>query len=156
MRSQTCCFTGHRKMPLEQYECIARRLESEMIALIEQGVLYFCAGGALGFDTLAARTTLELKERYPQIQLILILPCKTQTRGWYESDIAVYEKIRKGCDKYRYISQDYTSGCMHERNRCLVDHSSYYICYLTQNSGGTFYTVQYAKRSGLTIINLAD
>ena len=45
---------------------------------------------------------------------------------------------------------------MHKRNRHLVDNSSICICYLTENSGGTFYTVNYAKKQGLTVINLAE
>ena len=59
-REQTCCFTGHRKIPPEQYERIAQRLKAEITALIHRGVVYFEAGGALGFGTMAARAVLEL------------------------------------------------------------------------------------------------
>lgn len=155
MKKQTCCFTGHRKIPPEQYEEIIIRLKSEITAMIQQGVIYFGTGGALGFDTMAAQTVLALREQYPQIKLILVLPCKTQTRGWNEEDKATYENIKKACDKYIYISDAYTYGCMYERNRHLVDCSSYCICYLTKHSGGTAYTVEYAKKKGLTIMNLA-
>lgn len=37
MRDRTCCFTGHRKIPSEQYTQIARRLRCEIVKLIEQG-----------------------------------------------------------------------------------------------------------------------
>ena len=43
---------------------------------------------------------------------------------------------------------------MHKRNRHLVDNSSLCIAYLTKESGGTAYTVNYARQSGLTIINI--
>lgn len=155
MRNQTCCFTGHRKIPSEQYMCIAERLKSEITAMIHQGVIYFRAGGALGFDTMAAQAVLELRELYPQIKLILVLPCKTQTNGWNLTDKAIYERIKKACDKYIYMSDEYTTGCMHKRNRHLVDYSRHCICYLTKHSGGTAYTVAYAKKNGLTVINLA-
>ena len=79
-RAVTCCFTGHRKLPTGQYQMIADRLEQTIIRLIEKGVLYFGAGGALGFDTLAALTVLRLRKQYPQIKLILVLPCRDQTR----------------------------------------------------------------------------
>lgn len=81
MKEKTCCFTGHRKIPSEQYNRIAERLKAEIIGLIRQGVIYFGVGGALGFDTMAAQAVLALKESYPQIKLILVLPCKTQTHG---------------------------------------------------------------------------
>lgn len=156
MKRQTCCFTGHRKIPPEQYSRIAERLKSEITALIHQGVIYFGVGGALGFDTMAAQTVLALKEIYPQIKLILVFPCETQTHGWQKTDTEIYEKIKTECDKYVYISKEYTYDCMRKRNRHLVNYSNYCICYLTKHTGGTAYTVAYAKRRGLTVINLAE
>ncbi len=50
MENITCCFTGHRKIPPEQYHRIAERLQEHIIQLIEEGIWYFGAGGALGFD----------------------------------------------------------------------------------------------------------
>ena len=44
---------------------------------------------------------------------------------------------------------------MHERNRYLVDNSGLCLCYLVKRGGGTYYTVQYAKKQGLPVINLA-
>jgi uncharacterized phage-like protein YoqJ len=61
--------------------------------LIRHGATHFYAGGALGFDTIAALTVLRLKKLYPQIKLCLILPCKNQTKMWSESDRAIYEGI---------------------------------------------------------------
>ena len=54
-----------------------------------------------------------------------------------------------------YVSRQYTRGCMHERNRHLVDNSSVCVCYLNRESGGTAYTVDYAEKQGLEVINLA-
>ena len=51
-REETCCFTGHRKIPEEEREQLARRLEATVEELIRAGVRYFGAGGALGFDTI--------------------------------------------------------------------------------------------------------
>ena len=157
MKNQTCCFTGHRKIPPEKYAHIAEQLRAEIRAMINKGVIYFGVGGALGFDTMAAQAVLELRNIYPQIKLILVLPCKTQTRGWSQNDKETYESIKRACDKHVYISNEYTYDCMHKRNRHLVNYSNYCICYLTDYSrGGTAYTVKYAKKNGLTIINLAS
>lgn len=127
-----------------------------MIEAIEQGYRYFGCGGALGFDTLAAQTVLRLREIYPEIRLILVLPCRDQTRGWKQADVAEYDRIMKAADKVTYTSEQYYSGCMHKRNRHLVDNSSLCICYLTEQSGGTAYTVNYARSQGLKIINVAE
>ena len=127
-----------------------------MIEAIEQGYRYFGCGGALGFDTLAAQTVLRLQEIYPEIRLILVLPCRDQTRGWKQADVAEYDRIMKAADKVTYTSEQYYSGCMHKRNRHLVDNSSLCMCYLTEQSGGTAYTVNYARSQGLKIINVAE
>ena len=82
MRERTCCFTGHRELPLWGQKELATKLEDTIIGLIARGVRFYGAGGARGWDTLAAQTVLRLKERYPHIKLILVLPCLTQTRGW--------------------------------------------------------------------------
>ena len=37
----------------------------------------------------------------------------------------------------------------------MVDNSSVCVCYLNRESGGTAYTVDYARKNGLEIINLA-
>lgn len=156
VRDYTCCFTGHRALPPEEREAIAYQLEQTVIMLIQAGIRFFGAGGARGFDTLAAQTILKLRRKYPHIRLILVLPCLSQTQGWRDEDIKVYESIKTAADKVTYTSEKYTQGCMHKRNRHLVDHSSICVCYLTEDRGGTAYTVNYAKKQGLKVINLAD
>lgn len=155
MRSKTVCFTGHRELPADNLPEISKRLEDTLATLIEQGYRYFGAGGALGFDTLAAQVVLRLRERYPQIRLILVLPCLNQTRGWSQADVDIYEELKRRADKVTYTSESYFRGCMQKRNRHLVDNSSVCICYLTKPAGGTAYTVSYARRCGLRIINVA-
>lgn len=135
---------------------VKKRLEKVIEESIQTGYLYFGAGGALGFDTLAANTVIKLRAKYPDIKLILVLPCKTQTRGWKQSDIEEYERIIKAADKVVYTSENYFSGCMHKRNRHLVNNSSLCICYLTEDKGGTYYTVNYARQSKLSVVNIAD
>jgi uncharacterized phage-like protein YoqJ len=155
IKEMTCCFTGHREIPLAQRSAIEKRLEAETEKLICKGVIYFGTGGALGFDTMAALTVLKLRITYPQIKLILILPCKEQAGKWSHADKKLYKEILYKADKIRYTCEQYTKSCMYIRNRHLVDHSGYCICYLAHEGGGTAYTVSYAKKRQLEIINLA-
>lgn len=156
MKEKTCCFTGHRDIPSGQYQKIFAKTEEAIEGLINNGYLYFGSGGALGFDTIAAFAVLKLKKRYPNIRLILVLPCLSQTRGWTREDIAIYEDTKNKADKIVYTSQEYSRGCMHKRNRHLVDNSSVCISYLTESRGGTFYTVNYARSKGLAVLNIAE
>ncbi|MCL1964651.1 MAG: DUF1273 domain-containing protein [Firmicutes bacterium] len=150
-----CCFTGHRNIPVEQYEAVQKRLEVEIVGLIHQGISCFYTGGALGFDTMAALAILKLKPEFPQILFILALPCEEQTMGWTPEDVKIYNQIREKADKVVYTSKCYYTGCLHKRSRYLVNQSVVCVCYLTENKGGTVYAVYYAKRRGLRVINLA-
>ena len=123
---------------------------------IKSGYRCFGVGGALGFDTIAALVVLKLRESYPSIKLILVLPCLNQTRGWSAGDIEIYENIKKQADKVVYTSKEYTRGCMHKRNRHLVNNSSLCICYLTEEKGGTYYTVKYAQENQLAVVNVVE
>ena len=156
MKEKTCCFTGHRTIPTESLSAVSRKLKETLIFYIEQGYRYFGAGGALGFDMLAAQTLLELKKQYSKIKLILVLPCRDQANRWKQEDKQEYERIKASADKIVYTSEHYFNGCMQKRNRHLVDYSSLCICYLTKNTGGTAYTVEYAKKNNLTVINVAN
>lgn len=155
MRNKTCCFTGHRSLPAAEREEIALRTRYAVEDLFSEGYYRFCAGGALGFDTLAAETVLLLREKYRQIELHLILPCKNQTRGWPPPDRARYQQILSLADSVTFVSETYTQDCMHRRNRQLVDRSSACIYYLTRPTGGTAYTVRYAQSQGLRLIPAA-
>ncbi len=155
MKDMICCFTGHREIPADQCDAIAARLNETVRELAAQGGVCFRAGGALGFDTLAAQAVLRLRDEFPQIKLVLMLPYMEQARSWSASDQQIYEQIKERADEVIYTSQHYTRGCMHKRNRSLVDGSDLCICYLTKASGGTAYTVRYARSKGLDIINLA-
>ena len=155
MKNKTVCFTGHRNIT-DDRKSIEESLKNTLIDLIEKGYCYFGAGGALGFDSVAAITVLKLKERYPHIKLILVLPCRNQTRGWQERDIKIYNDIMSKADKVVYTAENYYNGCMHKRYRHLVNNSSVCVCYLTEETGGTFYTVNYARKNNLRIINVAE
>lgn len=155
MKDKACCFTGHRQISSEHLPAISTKLRDTLIFYIQQGYRYFGAGGALGFDALAAQTVLELKQQYSDIKLILVLPCKDQASRWGEQDIKEYERIKSLADKVVYTSESYYNGCMHKRNRYLVDCSSLCICFLTEQKGGTAYTVNYAIENDIIIVNLA-
>lgn len=155
MRDQTCCFTGHRQLPPFERDVLEARLERTLRRLIDDGFTYFGAGGAKGFDTLAAQTVLRLREDFPHIRLILVLPCENQADGWTAAEKAVYEDIKRQADKVVYVSRVYTDDCMKRRNRHLVDNSAVCVSYLTQYGGGTGYTVQYAQKQGVEVINIA-
>lgn len=154
---KTVCFTGHRELAQELYLPLRDTLEQVLIREIEAGADTFRAGGALGFDTLAALTVLLLRRRYPHIRLELILPCPSQTRGWSLNDAMLYRQIMEQADSYRYVSNHYYNGVLQYRNRVLLEGADTCIAYLTvSHGGGTAYTASLALKNGIELINLAD
>ncbi len=157
MRKKTACFTGHRQMH-ESISEVARRLTETVENLIHEGYLYFGAGGARGFDTLAAEVVLNLKAAYPQIHLILVLPFDEQysyERNWTCSEIAQYHRLKERASKVVVLAAGYTSGIYYRRNRHLIDNSSVCVAYMRRANSGTSYTVNYAKARGVKVVNTA-
>lgn len=155
--SKLVCFTGHRHIPDAEYDALKDLLYKTLEEQIENGATVFRTGGALGFDTLAALTVLLLRRKYPHIQLELLLPCPTQTKGWKKNDVLLYEQILEQADFHRYISTFYFNGVLQMRNRALVEGADVCIAYLTEShGGGTAFTASLALKSGLELINLAD
>ena len=149
---KVCCFTGHRRIsPAEQQQLIPR-LTNEIEKMITQGVAVFRNGGALGFDTLAALCVLALRNKYPHIKLYIDVPHKGQEERWSETDRAIYHSILDRADKVTCLSESYYSGCMHTRNRHMVDRSDYVIAYVHHARGGAYYTAAYAETTGKTIL----
>ncbi len=155
MKGKRVCFTGHRALAEMQTGKIFCRLIEVIRDLAEEGYTVFLCGGALGFDTLAAEAVIEAKAADPRIELILVLPFPSHTGSWEESDRRRYDRTAEYADEIIYVSEHYTPWCMHKRNRYIVDMSEVCVAYLTESSGGTYYTAEYARSRGLRVINTA-
>ena len=138
---------------------IEHRLSKTVEDLIQKGYLYFGVGGARGFDALASEVVLELKKKYQQIHLILVLPFDLQyihEGNWEQAEIAQYQRLKVQASKVIVLTPGYSPGVYYRRNRHLVDNSSVCIAYMTRKNSGTSYTVSYAKEKQLQIINIAN
>lgn len=151
-----CCFTGHRVIKENERAPLVSLLDKTLERLYEQGFREFRAGGARGFDTLAALRVMALRKKHGDCRLVLILPCRDQAKTWRAGERAVWQDIHDGADTVRCLYEEYTNGCMHARNRALVDGSDLCIAYLTENRGGTLYTCSYALKNGVELLNLAE
>ena len=158
LRKRTCCFTGHRDLPDNQKEEISRRLAAVVRRLVtEYGVRYFGVGGAVGYDTLAAEVLLAMKvKEFPHIKIILVYPFDGFQQCWSWRQRWRYERLLPRYDKVVCVSQQGGRQAYLSRDRRLVDGATYCVSYCVRNSGGTAYTVRYAKQQGLTVIELSD
>lgn len=150
---QSCCFTGHRQLK-DATAVLESRVRAEVLKLISEGVNTFYCGGAIGFDMLCGKIISDIKKSFPSVSLHLALPCPQQNKYYSPSQNEDYEFLKENADKIYYAADHYHSGCMHLRNRFMVDMSGYVICYCNKNTGGTFYTIKYAAEKGRNIISI--
>ena len=151
-----CCFTGHRNIDESQLSSLREALDRTLETLIARGFFVYRTGGALGIDTLAALAVLEKKEKYPSLRLHLCLPCRDQSDRWGDWSQEAYGDILQNADEVRYTTEQYRRGCMHQRNRQMVQGSQCCVAYCTSEDSGSAYTLQYAKKHGLRVINLSE
>ena len=152
MAEKICMFTGHRNIRAEHLSVLPTWIGRVIEDLISEGITDFCAGGAIGFDTLAALKVIEKKEKYGFIKLHLFLPCKDQDARWSESNRRAYRYVLGKADSISYASEEYNRGCMHKRNREMVKAADVCVAYCINAEGGTFYTVNQAKEKGMRVI----
>ena len=165
MNTKTCCCTGHRPkgFPFEygidkqKHGEYLQSLEQKiLLAINEYGITHFISGMALGVDLDFAEIVLKLRESF-SLTLECAVPCPNQTYKWQLKDILRYDKILKAANEVNVISDRYSPECMLKRNRYMVDKSNLVIAVFNGvQSGGTWYTINYAESKGKTIelINL--
>ena len=81
-RTRVCCFTGHRPEALFS-ECGEAEIYGRILAAVEDAILdgyaeFYC-GGCRGGDFLFGEAVIELKEKYPEISLVCVLPVRGQS-----------------------------------------------------------------------------
>ena len=154
MTTFTCCFSGHRIIAREDAPALHDDLRSILKTFIEGGITRFIAGGAIGFDTLAAKEVLALRRIYPDVWLHLVLPCRDQAKRWTTVQKQEYEKILAAADSHEFLFDSYVQGCMQIRNRAMVDQSNVLIAYYKNRPGGTRQTVAYAHEKNIRVLCL--
>lgn len=155
MTPKAACFTGHRTLPYGQDDLLTEFIKNEILNAYGKGYTTFYAGGALGFHMLAALAVLDLRKDL-DISLHLALPCQDHDRLWTPRHQGMLDGLKCSAQQVHMLSGEYARGCMHARNRFMVDHSQLLICYHEPiQKGGTAYTVAYATKKNLEIRNLA-
>ena len=147
-------FFGHRYIdnPLKVEEL----LETEIRKLInEKEYVEFLVGRNGDFDRCASSAILRVRKnvRANNSALVLMLPYATAEylnneeyfNGYY-TDVEISYKA----------SIAHPKAAIQIRNREMVTRADLIICYVEENSGGAYKTVQYAEKVSKTIINLAE
>ena len=157
----TVAFTGYRpeKLPFREgdgveYLRFRKTLFSVIKRLCELGYDEFITGVAMGFDTWVAEDVLALKQEFPAVKLLCAVPFPEQAGKWSRADKLRRERIIESADSVTVTSPEYSKSCFFTRNRYMVDRSDVVVCCFDGQKGGTAYTVDYARKRGLAIVQI--
>lgn len=159
--SQTVAFTGYRPEKIKKsqpdndflFPEIQARLLSTIHQLAERGYKTFLSGMAEGFDLMAASAVLLVRNSFPEIELICVVPFPEQAQRFEAFWKGEHARVIIEGGKL-IISDQYHRGVFHRRNDFLINNSSVVVCYYDGQYGGTHYTVVFATKKLLEVINL--
>lgn len=150
LQNKTCAVTGHRRLRSDFDE---QALKKEFEKIIERGYEVFLSGMALGFDMKCVKALEELKEAYPFIKIGAVIPCKDQGEFYKGEALEEYERMIADADYRIILEEEYTKDCMLRRNDFLIENSTLILAYyLGTKRGGTYYTINHAKKANREII----
>jgi uncharacterized phage-like protein YoqJ len=153
-RAHGVCFTGHRPNQLHRIRLEDLRLDlsAAIVEAIDRGFDTFYCGMAQGSDILAGELTVSLRQQYPWIRLIAVVPFPEQTDGWSPEWTRRYSMLLQKADEVRILLPQMKRGGYFLRDRYMVDRASLLIgIYAGTPRGGTAYTLRYAQQQGLEL-----
>ena len=146
MEEKSCFFIGHR----DADERLLPRLELVIDRLIrEENVRSFYVGGYGGFDRVVAAAVRRMKQTYPDITLMLVLPYHPAERPTEAPD---------GFDgTYRPDGLESTPKryAIVRANRIMVDTCDWLVCYVRHGAGNSWNLLEYAQKGEIQIFNVA-
>lgn len=150
----TCAFTGHRRIEVAHKKKLGNLLSRAINYAYEQGCRRFIAGGALGFDTEAAREVLRFRMSHPDVSLVLFLPCIDQDAEWSAGQKDAFGYILNSADEIKYLADEYTKTCMKKRNMAMAEECDMLIAYASRSTSGSGQTIRMAQKLGKQVYNL--
>ena len=137
MGGKSCFFIGHREASSELLPMLRQTIEKH---ICEYGVTEFIVGGYGGFDHLAARSVISLKQQYPQIALFLLIPYHPAERPI---------ETPPGFDNTYYppgMERVPRKLAIVRANRYMCEHVDYLIAYAWHPASNARDLVEYAKK----------
>ena len=143
-KETTAVFIGNR----DCYGVNTAHIREAIIYAINSGITTFLSGGQGYFDELSATIVHQLKQEYPNIKNILVIPY----RNFKIFNIDIFDEIIYPFDKFEESNLSYRAA-IPERNRIIVSWSSMAISYVYRN-GGASKTLKLAKQNKIEIVDL--
>ncbi len=138
-----CALTGHRDLPPD---FDTNLLYDTLEELIKEGYDTYYCGMARGFDLLALDCLVALRLRY-RIRLVACIPFYGHEMSFNRTDREKYLSLLAWCDEKKELAPRYATGVYFARDRYMVDHADLVFAYCNRETGGTAYTLAYARKT---------
>ena len=135
-------FCGHSQ--IADKDTIRKHLKDEIQELLRAGHRKFYLGGYGDFDILAAVVLAELKDTYPDMERLLILPHPDRKVDTSLYDGTLYPPLENVPKRF----------AISRRNKWMVENSSVMVACVDHDWGGAAKTLEHAVKKGLQIINI--
>lgn len=135
-------FCGHRD--LENKDDIETKLYYTIENLINYGASSFYIGNYGNFDYLAAKTVKKLKNKYPHIKSINIIPYIDTKTNYDLFDYSEYPSLETTPKRLAII----------KANEYLVNKCEVIVAYIRNKHGGAYTTYNYAKKKMKKVIEI--
>lgn len=148
----TVAFFGHRY--IDNPPRVEELLEEQIRKLInEKEYVEFLVGRNGDFDRCVSSAVLRVRKNYrdDNSSLVLMLPYPTAE---YLNNEEYFHRFYTDVEISYKASKAYPKAAIQIRNCEMVDRADLVICYIEENVGGAWKTVQYAIAKGKDIIKL--
>ncbi len=138
-------FCGHGDIGSSERVPLEDKIRRVVIELIEGGADEFLFGGYGDFDNMCARVVHQLKDEYPHITSVLVIPYPDREYSmlWYD------------CTEYPPINVPRRFAIL-KRNEYMVEKADVVVAWVKYDFGGAAKTYAYAERKKKKIINLVE
>lgn len=161
-KSKSCAFTGYRpeKLPWQvdeehpRAQALKEKIFDVVEALYQSGIRHYICGMARGADFYFAEAVLRLQEEQKTVTLEAAIPYIKQMKAWPQEEQNRYFRLLSCCDVQTVLAEEYSRTCMKERNYYMVDQAAVLVAVYDGKFGGTMQTVNYARKSGLEVVQI--
>ncbi len=153
MKYFTVAFFGHRY--IDNPLAVEERLEEIITELIRgKEFVEFLVGRNGDFDLLVSSTVRRVKRNYgnDNSYLCLVLPYETSE---YTNNTESFEAYYDDIEISVKAAEVHPKAAIKIRNREMADRAEIIVCYLTEEYGGAYEAVKYARSQSKKIINTA-
>lgn len=136
---KVCCAFGHRKV----FQNITEQLEKCVLCAVEQGCTIFLTGAMGEFDSLFSATVRKIRNTFPEIKLICVMPYFTEEINKNGKILySLYDEIVIPAD----FADVHYKAVIKKRNQFMIENSDIVIVYTVRKFGGAYQAKKFAEK----------